>query len=53
MAQSTGTVKQPVKLPGMESNCEFGVISSVIFVKQLVKTAWYMHVEIVYSCVWA
>ena len=40
MAQSTGIVKQPVKLPGMESNCEFGVISSVIVVKQLVKTTY-------------
>ena len=29
MAQSAGTVKQPVRLPGMESNCEFRVISSV------------------------
>ena len=46
MAKSTGAVKQPVKLPGMESNCEFGVISSVIVVKQLVKTAWYILVEI-------
>ena len=54
MAQST--VKQPVKLPGMESNCEFGVISSVIVVKQLVKTTYTCRERYdrdMYSSVWA
>ena len=54
MAQST--VKQPVKLPGMESNCEFGVISSVIVVKQLVKTTYACRERYdrdMYSSVWA
>ena len=51
MAQSAGTVKQPVRLPGMESNCEFRVISSVNVVRQLGRTAWYISFRDMFSCV--
>lgn len=51
MAKSAGTVKQPVRLPGMESNSEFRVISSVNAAGE--DCLVYILFRDMYSCVWA